>query len=98
MQSDQCKPFFQLLKDLRSIFAKKILACPSLPVEVIGEVHVPCQVRLLKSNYLFVFIKFHDACRVTKANANSSSKPWMDVRKVAACSSPEHRMVHPSDV
>ena len=51
------------------MFAEKMFPCSSLPMEVIGEVHVPCQVRLFKSNHLLVFIKLHGACRVTKANA-----------------------------
>ena len=42
------------------MLAKKMFACSSLPVEVIGEVHVTRKVRLFKSNDLFVFIKLHD--------------------------------------
>src|SRR5579864_299611 len=98
MQRNQCKPILQLWKDLRSMFPKKQFPRSSLPVEVISEIHIPGQIGFFKSNHLLVFIELHGACRVTKANATFSSKPWIDVRQVAACNSPEERVVQPSAV
>src|ERR1041385_204418 len=98
MQGNKRQPFLQLLEDFRNIFAKEMLSCSSLPVEVIGEVHVPGKVRLFESDHLPVLVEPHDACRLTNANAIWSSKPWMYARKVAACKLPDVRMVHPSAV
>src|SRR3954463_14534441 len=78
--------------------AKKMFSCSSLPVEVIGEVHVPGEVRFFKSNNLFVFVKFHDSFRSRKANAIASSEPWTAARKVAACNPSDDSVVQPSEV
>lgn len=98
IQSNERKPFFKLRQNFRSMVAEEMLPRSSLPVEVIGEVDVPGQVRLFKSNHLFVFIKLHEGFLVRKANAISSSEPWIDARKVAACNPSDDRMVQPSEV
>ena len=61
------------------MLSEKMFSSSSLPVEVIREVHIPGQIGLFKSNHLFVFIKLHGVCRVTKANANPllGNPGWM---------------------